>query len=86
MILFISQNGWDTKVLQRMITECRTVSVEEPPEKACPALKPSADRAKGDACMYEGKIPDEEVGYRYALRYLPGCVSTLSHSDLSLHR
>lgn len=74
-----SQNGWDTKVLQNMISNCKTVPVEEPPEKACAALAPSANRAKGDSCMYENMIPNEEVGYKYALRYLPGCVSLLLH-------
>lgn len=73
--VYVSQNGWDTKVLQNMISNCKTVPVEEPPEKACAALKPSANRAKGDSCMYENMIPNEEVGYNYALRYLPGCVS-----------
>lgn len=67
-----------------MITNCKTVPVEEPPEKACAALAPSANRAKGDACMYENKIPDEEVGYKYALKYLPGCVSVAFGSTCSL--
>lgn len=70
-----STNGWNTTVLTNMINNCKTVPVEEPPEQACAALKPSADRSKGDKCHYQNNIPDEEVGYTGAIKYLPGCVS-----------
>lgn len=62
-------------VLTDLVNKCKTGPVEEPPEQACAALKPSSDRAKGDQCQYQNQIPDEAVGYDFAMQYLPGCVS-----------
>ena len=58
-----------------MINNCKSNPVEEPPQQACKALAASYDYAKGQSCTYEGQIPDEPIGYDFALAYLPGCVS-----------
>lgn len=62
-------SGWDQAVLTRMINECKTVPVEEPPQKACAALVASSVAG----CEHEHQIPNEPVGEEYALDYLPGC-------------
>lgn len=61
--------------MQAMLSNCKSNPVEEPPNEACSALAASFDYAKGQACRYEGQIPDEPIGDKFALAYLPGCVS-----------
>jgi hypothetical protein len=76
-VLCCSANGWNTEVLQQMISKCKNVPVEEPPNKACAALAPSYNRRRGDDCVLEGVIPNEKVGAANSkpVKYLPGCVS-----------
>ncbi|KAK9900079.1 hypothetical protein P389DRAFT_207648 [Cystobasidium minutum MCA 4210] len=68
-------NGWDMTILNRVLSECKRVPIEEPPNKACAALAASYDRRKGDQCSIEGMIPNEKVGAKGepSIKYLPGC-------------
>lgn len=57
-----------------MLTNCKTVPVEEPADQSCPsAFLASYSQTKADACNFSGDIPDEENGYQSSLKYLPGC-------------
>lgn len=59
-------NGWNTTVLQQVVTQCVDTDFSLPANKACPALNPSWSTSVRDSCFLEktSLIPAESVRRR----------------------